>query len=72
MALFIFQKGGNSHKKTFGYIINVYVLIPISWQYFCCSHFYLNLHYFFLIFPNRNCQVKKIENKKNMMVGEGG
>jgi hypothetical protein len=27
---------------------------------------------FFHFFPNKNCQVKKFQNQKNMLVGEGG
>jgi hypothetical protein len=35
-------------------------------------NFFLNLHYFFHFFPNKNCQVKKIQNQNNMLVVEGG
>jgi hypothetical protein len=47
-------------------------VISIFWNFFC-FHFSLNyLHYFFYFFPSKNCQVKKIQNKKNMLVGGGG
>jgi hypothetical protein len=44
-------------------------VISNFWQFFCCLHFFLNLRNFFHFFPNKNCQVRKIWNQKNMLVG---
>jgi len=47
-------------------------VILFCWQFFCCLHFSLNLDYFSHFSPNKNCQVKKIQNPKNMLVKGGG
>jgi hypothetical protein len=47
-------------------------VISNFWQFFCYLHFFLNFHYFFHFFPNKNCQVKKIQNQNNMLVVERG
>jgi uncharacterized membrane protein YkvI len=39
-----------------------------SWIVFGFLYFSLNFHYFFHFFPNKNCQVKKIWNQKEILV----
>jgi len=46
------------------------LVITTFWHFFCCLHFSLNLHYFFIFFPTRIAKLRKFEKKKH--VGCGG
>ncbi len=50
------------------------IFVLIFWQVFLfgCLHFFLNLHYFFHFFPNKNCQAKNSKPKKHVGLGKGG
>ncbi len=55
-------------RSTFFFQICDLKFLPI----FLLLHSSLNLHNYFHFFPNKNCQVRKIWNQENMLVGEGG
>jgi predicted PurR-regulated permease PerM len=53
------------------YFLNQF-FYPNFFASFLLFIFSLNLHYLVHFFHNKNCQVKKIWNQKNMLVGVGG
>jgi hypothetical protein len=60
MALLMFVKWWKfTTKEKINYIINVYFKLLNH------LHFFLHLH-FFHFFPNKNCQVRKIQIKKHV------
>jgi hypothetical protein len=53
------------------YIKYIFLEENLSWLFFFFFfflHFFLNLHYFSHLFLNKNCQVREIRNKKNMLI----
>jgi hypothetical protein len=47
-------------------------VITTFWHFFCCLHFSLNLHYFFIFFPTRIAKLGKFETKKTCWLWGGG
>ncbi len=77
LELFVFKVGIIKINFNFLFIKNnisfFKFLIPIVLVSFLLFTFFLEFAlFFFHFFPNKNCQVKKTQNQKNMLVGALG
>ncbi len=55
-----------SDLSSLKFVISIFGILFIVYIFF------LNLHYFFSFFFNKNCKVRKTRNPKNVLVGGGG
>jgi hypothetical protein len=46
-------------------------LSQLFYKFFCHLPFFFEFALFFIVFPNKNCQVKKIQNQKHVGWGQG-